>query len=88
MSAGRWVTKNEATPPPGDVLRVNHYYSRSLEELTAKINTARFTVARTHRSHTDPRKRQELLDMIEAETVHDNTITRFAPALRKRMKLR
>ena len=83
------VTADKATPPPGDVLRVNHYYSRSREEFTAKLNMVRFTTGTcTHRFHTDPRNRQRLIDMIETETIHDTTITRFAPALCKRMKLR
>ena len=80
---------NQRKPPPGDVLRVNHYYSRSREEFMAKANMARFTAgAGTHGSHTDPSKRQRLIDMIEAETISDNTIRRFAPALSNRMKLR
>jgi hypothetical protein len=83
------VTQNEATPPPGDVLRVNHYYSRSREEFTTKLNMVRFTTGpHTHRSHTDPRNRERIMNMIEAENLYDSTITRFVSALYKRMKLR
>ena len=80
------VTVDKSTRPPGNVLRVNHYYSRSREEFTARLNTARFTVdGCTHRSHGSPRKRQILMNMIEAETVYDETILQFAPALRARI---
>ncbi len=80
------VTADKSTRPSGDVLRVNHYYSRSREEFTAKLNMARFMPGgSSHRSHTDPSKRQRLIDMIEAETVYDDTILRFAPALQARM---
>lgn len=75
-------------PPPGNVLRVNHYYTRSRQEFTAKVNSIRFTTsAQNHRSHSDPRNRQRLMEMIEAETVHDDTILRFLPELRERMNL-
>jgi len=82
------VTADKATPPPGDVLRINHYYSRSRQEFAAKLNIVRFTTGpRTHRSHTDPGNRQRIMNMIEEKTVDDNTIRRFTPELRKRMRL-
>lgn len=82
------VTRNTITPPQGDVLRINHYYSRSRQEFAAKLNMVRFTSGpRTHRSHTDPGNRQRIMNMIEEKTVDDNTIQRFIPDLRKRMKL-
>jgi hypothetical protein len=70
-------------PSPGAVLRINHYYTRSRQEFTAKLNLKRFT-----KGHSDHNKKQILADMIEAGTVHDDTILRFLPALRERMLIR
>lgn len=75
-------------PPPGLVLRVNHYYTRSCSEFRAKLDLAKFTTGtNTHRAHTGPRKRQLVAENIEAETVPDETILRFVPALRERLCL-
>lgn len=74
-------------PPPGAVLRINHYFTRSRQEFAAKINRVP-----EYRSATDAQKAQRALenkqrraDIIEAETVRDDVILRFAQALRQRM---
>ena len=78
----------DAEPTPGAVLRVNHYFTRSRSEFRAKLNLAKFaTGATTHQAHSSPAKRQLVADKIESETVRDETILRFAPALRQRMEV-
>jgi len=80
--------KAEIAPPPGAIIRINHYYTRSHQEFVTKLNTARFTMSgSSHRAHTHPRNRQRLRDMIEEETVRDEVILRFLPELRRRMEL-
>jgi len=80
------ISKRSPEPTPGAVLRVNHYFTRSRSEFSAKLNTVKFTTASSsHKAHTGPLKRQSVADIIEAETVHDETILRFAPALRQSM---
>jgi hypothetical protein len=66
-------------PPPGAVLRINHYFTRSRREFAAKIKRDFVT--------PKPRKKQRGADFIEAETAHDELILRFAQALRERMNL-
>lgn len=68
-------------PPTGAVLRINHYFTRSRQEFATKLT-------RHHQgiySQKDHRKRQLMVDIIEADTVHDQTILRFLPALRERI---
>ena len=78
-----------AQSPAGSVLRINHYYTRSHQEFVAKLDTVRFTTARaSHRAHPHPHNRQRLREMIEEEIVHDETILRFLPALRRRVGLK
>jgi hypothetical protein len=64
--------------PLGAVLRINHYYTRSRQEFAEK--SRRMDII-------SPGKRQRRADLIEAETVHDETILRFLPALRDRMNV-
>jgi Glycosyltransferase family 92 len=66
-------------PAPGAVLRINHYFTRSRQEFAAK------TSIRGDFGHFKARKKSRMANMIEHETVHDHTILRFAPALRKRI---
>ena len=66
-------------PPPGAALRINHYYTRSRQEFVAKC-------LRTEWGIVSPEKRQLRADLIETETVRDDAILRFLPALRERMK--
>ena len=68
-------------PPPGAVLRINHYYTRSRREFAQKSD-------RWDEGLISPGKRQRRMDLIEAETVRDDTILRFLPALRERMNLK
>ena len=70
--------KTERTPPPSKIFRLNHYFTRSRQEFAVKAKDGGL-------GSRGPRKRQHLGDMIEAETVYDDTILRFSPALRARM---
>jgi hypothetical protein len=67
-------------PPPASVLRINHYYTRSRLEFAEKS-------CRNPFGTLSAGKRQRRADLIEAETVRDETILRFLPALRERMQL-
>ncbi len=73
------IRKTERPPPPGKIFRLNHYFTRSRQEFAVKAKDGGL-------GNRGPRKRQRLANMIEAETVYDDTILRFAPALRARMK--
>ncbi len=68
-------------PPPGAALRINHYFTRSRQEFVAKS-------LRMDGGLVSPGKRQRRADLIEAETVRDDAILRFLPALRERMKFK
>ena len=73
-------------PPISEVLRINHYFTRSRQEFQEKSNSVRFTTgATTHEAHPDPSRRHHMANKIEAETVADHTIQRFIPALRKQL---
>lgn len=62
-----------------DVLRINHYYSKSLAEYRER----RAVPSLGHRS--DFRGNDQLLRLIENDTVEDITVQRFVPALRSRL---
>lgn len=62
-----------------DVLRINHYYSKSLAEYRER----RSVPSVGHRS--DFRGDDQLLKLIESDAVGDITIQRFVPALRSRL---
>jgi len=64
-----------------DVLRINHYYSKSLAEYRER----RSVPSIGHR--TDFRGDDQLLRLIESDTVEDITIQRFVPGLRGRMNV-
>jgi hypothetical protein len=68
-------------PPPGAVLRINHYITRSRQEFELKLED------RTPFRSRPARKLRVIADVIEAQTVHDDTILRFLPALRERMEI-
>jgi Glycosyltransferase family 92 len=74
--------KRHENPPPGAVLRINHYFTRSRREFAAKVNRKRFDYG----GGTDRRiPTQRCADLIEVETVSDDAILRFVPALRERV---
>ena len=64
-----------------EVLRINHYYSKSSEEYHAR----RAVPAEGNRG--DFRSNDRLLKLIEQDTVEDLAIQRFVPELRRRLKL-
>jgi hypothetical protein len=73
--------KTAKDPPPGAVLRINHYFTRSRQEFAEKS-------CRTDGYIVSPGKRRRRADLIEAETVRDDTVLRFLPALRERMNFK
>ena len=77
--------RRRSTRRPGNVLRVNHYFSRSREEFQERSIPCVSPRAHPHQAHADPSRRQPMADKIEAETVADDTIQQFVPALRKRL---
>jgi hypothetical protein len=66
------------TPPPGAVLRINHYVTRSRQEFDLKTSRIGFKIRPNRKLHA-------LADVIEAHTVHDEVIFQFLPALHARM---
>jgi Glycosyltransferase family 92 len=80
------VTRNLKTQivPRGAVLRINHYFTRSRQEFTAKVNRMATGFGSSSPQYWSNRK-QRIADLIEVETVHDDVIMRFAPPLRERM---
>jgi hypothetical protein len=77
------VVAGEATTLHGGIL-LNHYVTRSCEEFEAKV--ARGYVYKDNGQTAErARKSLALRDLIESDTVADDRITRFAPALRDRL---
>jgi hypothetical protein len=73
-----------AEPPPTcNVIRLNHYYTRSRQEFAAKLDRPYEGVYNSK----DLRKREAMAEMIEANPVRDEAILRFVPALRERVAL-
>lgn len=65
-----------------DVVRYNHYYTRSSEEFTAKVNG---TNARGPELPADAEKRWASFRKIEELGMRDDTIQRFLPDLKMRL---
>ena len=63
-----------------DVLRINHYYSKSLAEYRER------RVVPLLGQRADFRGDDQLLRFIESDTVEDISIQRFVPALQNRLK--
>jgi hypothetical protein len=61
-----------------NVLRINHYFTKSKKEFAAKAPLAAELAGEASRRDT----RQRMADMIETRTVEDTTIQRFLPQLR------
>ena len=56
-------------PRISEVLRINHYFTRSRQEFQEKSNSVRFTTgATTHQAHPDPSRRQRMADKIETDS--------------------
>jgi hypothetical protein len=78
------ITKGTAHFPTAELLRINHYFTRSRQEFAEKINRP-FGMA----SPKYAARRREVLqrgaEWVEAGPVRDTTILRFAETLRQRM---
>jgi hypothetical protein len=75
--AAVWQERLESLPK-GDLLRLNHYYTRSRSELRQKIERGHFRL-----QWSDDRRRR--VELLEQESVLDETILRFVPELRRRL---
>ncbi len=71
-----------ASDRTADILRVNHYATKSKDEFAARMSSS---VILESESVTRAR-RQRFADGIEASTVYDDVILRFVPALRERLQ--
>jgi hypothetical protein len=86
-----WVQKTQRAQTASRILRLNHYFTRSEEELASKI--AKGDVTRSAADVLHPtkwlpgfvRNKVELAKSIDAETVTDESILRFAGPLRQRL---
>jgi hypothetical protein len=63
--------------PTGKIWRLNHYYTRSRTEFEQRFSRGRVD--------PDAYNRGRRVDLLEQETVRDETILRFFPALRRRL---
>jgi hypothetical protein len=80
----RWILKTEYAARASTILRLNHYYTKSEEELAAKI--AKGSVGRLSVQGVNPKSFAALrAEACEMATVKDEAILRFVPALRKRL---
>jgi glycosyltransferase involved in cell wall biosynthesis len=71
--------KTEIGPRVSVKFRLNHYYTRSRSEFDAKVERRRL------RRINDGNKVLRIADLIEATSIRDEVILRFAPALRARL---
>ena len=65
-----------------EVIRINHYFSKSLSEFRARQKTP------ADGPRQDFRGNDQLLNLIEEDTIEDVAIQRFVPELRRRVKQR
>jgi hypothetical protein len=80
----RWILKTQRASAASTVLRLNHYFTNSEEELAAKI--AKGSVGRLSVQGTNPKRFAALrAAAVEVETVKDEAILRFVGPLRSRM---
>ncbi|MGB7206167.1 MAG: glycosyltransferase family 92 protein [Anderseniella sp.] len=62
-----------------DIIRINHYYSKSLSEYRARQKVP------ANGTRQDFRGNDKLLDLIQHDSIEDVTIQRFLPELRKKV---
>jgi hypothetical protein len=80
----RWILKTQRAGAASTVLRLNHYFTKSEEELAVKI--AKGSVGRLSVQGTNPKSFAALrAAAVEVETVKDESILRFVGPLRSRM---
>jgi hypothetical protein len=70
------------TARTANVLRINHYVTRSREEFAAKMAKSS---AMLQAGLAAQRRRQKFAEMSNADNVYDDTILRFVPALKERL---
>jgi len=79
-----WILKTQHATRASKILRLNHYYTKSEEELAAKI--AKGSVGRLSIQGVNPKSFAALrAEACEIATVKDEAILRFVPPLRKRV---
>ena len=72
--------------PSANVLRLNHYYTRSAAEFARKLDKGTFRYS-PEAAEWQRKKRTATAASIIAASVRDTSIQRFVPALRKRLCL-
>jgi hypothetical protein len=72
--------RGERIPPTADLLRINHYYTRSRAEYAAKRAAPTAWMARGEQLPAD--------DRLPPDAVRDETILRWAPAVRRALSER
>jgi hypothetical protein len=86
LQNGKWLGKRNKDRLPGEPsgpLQLNHYFTRSREEFSIKMDKGR-----APGPDFETRKRdQELLAWIDRDTAEDLAIQRFVPLLRERLGL-
>ena len=80
----RWILKTQHATAPSSILRLNHYFTKSQDELAAKI--AKGSVGRLFIQGTSSKNfAAQRAAAVELKTVKDEAILRFAAPLRERM---
>jgi hypothetical protein len=79
-----WILKTQHATRASEILRLNHYYTKSEEELAAKI--AKGSVGKLSDQAVRPKGFAALrAEACEVATVRDDSILRFVPPLRKQV---
>jgi hypothetical protein len=81
----RWVPKSERAKAASSILRLNHYYTKSEEELAAKIDKGSAAYAPSETRPGADLRAQAMAKLLEGATVKDEAILRFAAPLRERV---
>ena len=80
----RWVVKSERAGEASRILRLNHYFTKSEEELAIKM--AKGSVGAKFRKNARPKTwAASRAESLEDQTVMDEAILRFAAQLRERL---
>jgi hypothetical protein len=79
-----WFDREDRVNAPSRILRLNHYFTKSSEELAAKV--AKGSACRRPTDNDRPKGwAAERADLVDADTVEDYEIMRFVSPLRQRM---
>jgi hypothetical protein len=80
----QWFNREERVNAPSRIFRLNHYFTKSEEELAAKV--AKGSACRRPTDNSRPKGwALERADLVDADTVLDEEILRFVTPLRQRL---